>query len=97
MTLEARNEPAAHSGVTGGPPRLVSVATQSDVEPTSALAGARRLELLTLDELGALLKVRKSWLYDEVESGRLPAIRLGRQLRFRIADVEAYLIRAASV
>ena len=54
------------------------------------------LELLTVDDLVDLLKVRKSWVYDEVESGRLPAVRLGRQLRFRISDVEAYLIRAGT-
>jgi excisionase family DNA binding protein len=64
-------------------------------ERSSALA-TNPLELLTVDDLVDLLKVRKSWVYDEAESGRLRAVRLGRQLRFRVADVEAYLIRAAS-
>jgi len=31
-----------------------------------------------------LLKVRKSWFYDAVESGAIEAIRLGKQLAWRI-------------
>jgi excisionase family DNA binding protein len=50
-----------------------------------------RLDLLTPTELAELLKVKKSWIYDEVERGRLPALRLNRQLRFRVRDVVAYL------
>jgi len=40
-------------------------------------------ELLTTDEVCALLKVKESWLYDTVERGLLKPIRLGKQLRFR--------------
>ena len=49
------------------------------------------LELLTPDEVCALLKVKRSWLYDTVESGRLEAVRLGKQLRFRPSAVARYL------
>jgi excisionase family DNA binding protein len=35
--------------------------------------------------------VRKSWLYDAVERGEVPCLRLGNQLRFRPADLAAYL------
>lgn len=45
------------------------------------------LDLLTPDDVCALLKVKKSWLYDVVESGALEAIRLGKQLRFRPSAV----------
>ncbi|HEY6790209.1 MAG TPA: helix-turn-helix domain-containing protein [Trebonia sp.] len=38
-----------------------------------------------------LLKVKKSWNYDEVEAGRLDALRLGKQLRFRPSDLARYL------
>jgi excisionase family DNA binding protein len=97
VTHEATNgQPASHVGATSEHRRLVAVATHEGSAPPATSASAHRLELLTLDELVTLLKVRKSWLYDEVEAGRLPAVRLGRQLRFRVADVEAYLIRAAS-
>ena len=49
------------------------------------------LELLTPDDVCALLKVKKSWLYDAVENGALEAIRLGKQLRFRPSALTRYL------
>jgi excisionase family DNA binding protein len=49
------------------------------------------LELLTPDDVCALLKVKKSWLYDTVETGALEAIRLGKQLRFRPSALIRYL------
>ena len=49
------------------------------------------LDLLTPDDVCALLKVKKSWLYDAVESGALEAIRLGKQLRFRPSALIRYL------
>jgi excisionase family DNA binding protein len=69
----------------GHPP---SATDTIDAERTD---GTTRLELLTPTELAQLLKVKKSWIYDEVERGRLPAVRLNRQLRFRVHDVAAYL------
>ncbi len=54
--------------------------------------GARwDLDLLTPDDVCALLKVRKSWLYDTVENGAIEAIRLGKQLRFRLSALIRYL------
>jgi excisionase family DNA binding protein len=49
------------------------------------------LDLLTPDNVCALLKVKKSWLYDAVENGALEAIRLGKQLRFRPSALDRYL------
>jgi len=49
------------------------------------------LDLLTPDDVCAMLKVKKSWLYDAVESGALEAIRLGKQLRFRPSALIRYL------
>jgi excisionase family DNA binding protein len=49
------------------------------------------LDLLTPDDVCALLKVKKSWLYDAVEGGTLEAIRLGKQLRFRPSALVRYL------
>ena len=54
------------------------------------------LELLTPDQLCKLLQVRKSWLYDQVEAGRLPHVRLGKQLRFRRSAIAEYLQQIAS-
>ena len=54
------------------------------------------LDLLTPDDVCALLKVKKSWLYDTVETGALEAIRLGKQLRFRPSALVRYLNERAS-
>ena len=52
-------------------------------------------ELLTVEEVCAWFKVKKNWVYDEVEAGRLPHLRLGRRhLRFRRSELEAYLTAA---
>jgi excisionase family DNA binding protein len=48
-------------------------------------------ELLTVDDVCSLLKVKKSWLYDTVERGLVKPILLGKQLRFRPATVDRYL------
>lgn len=49
------------------------------------------LDLFTPDDVCTLLKVKKSWLYDTVESGALEAVRLGKQLRFRPSALARYL------
>ena len=49
------------------------------------------LDLLTPDDVCALLKVKKSWLYDTVETGAIEAVRLGKQLRFRPSALLRYL------
>ena len=55
-----------------------------DGVPVSPLNDIR---LLSADDVCQLWQVRKSWLYDAVESGILPAIKLGHQLRFRACDL----------
>ena len=54
------------------------------------------LDLLTPDDVCALLKVKKSWLYDAVENGAIEAVRLGKQLRFRPSALLRYLEERAS-
>ena len=54
------------------------------------------LDLLTPDDVCALLKVKKSWLYDTVEDGAIEVIRLGKQLRFRPSALLRYLEGRAS-
>jgi excisionase family DNA binding protein len=49
------------------------------------------LELMTVEEVCALLKVRKWFVYDAVSSGRLVGVRLGRALRFRRRDVALFI------
>ena len=49
------------------------------------------LALLTAEQVCDLLQMKKSWLYDAVERGEFPVIRLGRQLRFRRSAVSLFL------
>ena len=77
--ISARAHPVADAAATGG------------ALSNAAMASGHHLALLTVDDLVALLRVKKSWIYDEVEAGRLGCLRLGRQLRFRVVDVETYL------
>lgn len=62
--------------------------------PRPALAQADPIAdpLLTPDEVCALLKVRKEWLYTQVQRHRLPVVRInGRTLRFKTSDVQTYI------
>lgn len=47
--------------------------------------------LLDAPELAALLNVPASWVRESVRSGAIPHVRLGRYVRFELADVEAWL------
>ena len=40
------------------------------------------LELITKDELAALIRVPKSWVDEAVTARRIPFTRLGRHIRF---------------
>ncbi len=48
-------------------------------------------KLLTVDDLAARLSVKTSWLYQNHRNLGLPAIKLGNQLRFDPADVDAFI------
>ena len=52
-------------------------------------------ELLTVHELARLLRVPESWIYNHRYYNTLPfpIVRIGRLLRFRRVDIEAYLRR----
>ena len=51
-------------------------------------------ELLTVDDVAAFLRVPKSWVYERTRRRgieRLPHVKLGKYLRFRLSEVAAYL------
>jgi len=56
-------------------------------------------ELLTVDDVAALLKVSPSWVYEHTRSRgtsrteRIPHIRLGKYVRFDPAAIRAFLER----
>jgi len=45
--------------------------------------------LLTVDELAAILRVPKSWIYSHQD--QLPTVRLGRYVRFKRSEIESFL------
>lgn len=53
-------------------------------------------QLLTLREVAHLLHVSRSKAWLLTRSGALPAIRLGRQYRYRRTAIEAYLDQHAT-
>lgn len=51
-------------------------------------------ELLTVQEVAALLKVPVSWVYERTRrrgNERLPHVKVGKYVRFRLDDISAYL------
>lgn len=50
--------------------------------------GARKL--INIDELAALWSVPKVTLYNWVNQGRIPYVKLGRSLRFDVLDIEEF-------
>lgn len=47
--------------------------------------------LLTAPELADRLAVPKTWILESARSGAMPCVRLGRYVRFDLADVEKWL------
>jgi excisionase family DNA binding protein len=47
--------------------------------------------LLTAGELAERLNLPESWVRTEERAGRLPGIRLGRYVRFKLSDIERAL------
>lgn len=47
--------------------------------------------LMTPAEVATFLRKSKSWVYAACERGALPQLRVGRDLRFRRADLERWL------
>jgi excisionase family DNA binding protein len=54
------------------------------------------LDVLTVEELAALLKVNPQTVYRRFRAGEIPGVRIGRSIRFPRSSVEAWLrLRAA--
>lgn len=49
--------------------------------------------LVSVQELAEYLGVKVSWVYGRTSAGTIPHVKVGRYVRFRIADVERWLER----
>jgi excisionase family DNA binding protein len=78
-------------------PRDESLATATTTHIDSS--AAQLLELLTVEDVAALLKVSKSWVYEhtrtrgEPRSDRLPHVKIGKYVRFDPRLVREFLDR----
>ena len=60
-------------------------------------------ELLTVDDVAALLKVSKSWVYEHTRgrhqprSERLPFVKIGKYVRFESRAVAQFLARQSKI
>jgi len=55
--------------------------------------GAEKPAFLTMDEVLGYLRVTPRTIYRLIKTGDLPAVRIGRQWRFRQSDLDAWLSR----
>ncbi len=49
------------------------------------------MKILLADEIAQILRVPKGRVYELARQGKLPAVRMGRQVRFREESVDAWL------
>jgi excisionase family DNA binding protein len=49
------------------------------------------LQLLSVDEVCQQLGMGKSWVYRRLRSGEIPSVQLGRSIKVRREELEAYL------
>ena len=59
-------------------------------------SGARNSAFLTTEEVLGCLKVNPRTIYRLIRNGELPAIRIGRQWRFRRADLDRWVERQSA-
>jgi excisionase family DNA binding protein len=51
----------------------------------------RALQLLSVAEVGGLLGMGRSWVYQQIRSGELPGVHLGGSVKVRREDLERYI------
>ncbi len=61
---------------------------RSEIEP---LGGGHLGEFMTVEDVADMLRINKSTVYRMAKGGRIPATRVGRQWRFRLSALEAFL------
>jgi excisionase family DNA binding protein len=57
-----------------------------------SLSRLRDTELLTVEEVAAILKLTKKGIYSLVEARRIPFVKVSNRLRFFYGDVVAWLL-----
>jgi excisionase family DNA binding protein len=82
-----------NSNPTQRPPLLVTLTVDELQklirEEISIALRAEPDQLLTVEELAERLRVPVSWCYEQSRQGKIPTIRIGRYIRFNLAEVIA--------
>lgn len=60
-------------------------------EEDSTRTTEQDLQLLSIADVCRLLGMGKSWTYRRVRSGEIPSVKLGRSVKVKREDLEAYL------
>jgi excisionase family DNA binding protein len=56
-----------------------------------AQQGGGSLDLLSITDVCQELGMGKSWVYRRIQSGEIPSVKLGRNIKVRREDLEGYL------
>lgn len=67
--------------------RLATTPVDDDVRERACTCSS----LMTADDVAELLGMSKDWIYTEVRAGRIPHVRLGRYVRFRLEAIEDWI------
>jgi len=51
----------------------------------------RSLQLLSVSEVGELLGMGRSWVYQQIKSGQIPSVQLGGGVKVKREDLEEYI------
>ena len=51
----------------------------------------RSLQLLSVSEVGELLGMGRSWVYNQIKSGEIPSVQLGGSVKVKREDLEEYI------
>ena len=66
---------------------LEAMIRKAVTEAIQSIQPSRETVLLTTEELAARLKVPVTWVYEQSRQGNIPTHRIGRYLRFDVAEV----------
>jgi excisionase family DNA binding protein len=72
---------------------LIEANARNDI-PHQGAGGQDLEKLFTAGELAKHLNVPESWVRTEERMGRIPSVRLGKYVRFRVSEVERALAQS---
>lgn len=75
-------------------PSPAAALSPGEAPATTSEFGIARDELMTVHDVARILRVPVSWVYEHARRSRghrLPAIKVGKYLRFAASDVRAYV------